>query len=67
MENINLLDNYEELPQVVKDIFYCFEMLDNTYENCEQLVKSLNVVGYTIEYGLDAEPYNLTKIKLIKI
>jgi len=32
------------------------------YEDCDLLIQKLNAVGYTCEYGLDAVPYNLTKL-----
>ncbi len=33
-----------------------------SYESCQQLVFDLEEFGYTCEYGLDASPYNLTKL-----
>jgi hypothetical protein len=35
---------------------------DDTYENCSNLVDDLNKIGYTCDYYLDAEPYNLRKL-----
>ena len=58
----DLLDNMHDLPDEVQDILSEFSELENDYLNCAQLVDKLNAVGYTIEYGLDAEPYNLTKL-----
>lgn len=58
----DLLEQYDELPQDVQNVLNYFFHLDNTYENCEWLVETLNKIGYTIEYGLDAEPYNLRKL-----
>jgi DNA repair protein RadC len=36
---------------------------DETYENCQALQQELENVGYTIDYDLDAVPYNLRKIE----
>ncbi len=44
----------------VLDILATFE--DNTYEECERIKNELEQIGYTIEYGLDAEPFNLRKL-----
>lgn len=62
----DLFENYDELPQEVKNILEQFlvretEGIDG-YENCEQLVKELNLIGYTCDYYLQAEPFNLRKI-----
>ena len=62
MEENDLLENYTELPDEVTNILGDFFDKENTYENCEQLVKELNSVGYTIDYGLDAEPHDLRKL-----
>lgn len=34
-----------------------------SYEVCESFLESVEKIGYTFEYYLDAEPYNLTKKK----
>lgn len=62
MENeIDLFEYYELLPKQVTDILDTFTV--NTYAECERVKKELNKIGYTFEYYLDAEPYNLHKIK----
>lgn len=33
-----------------------------SYDECAELVKELNAIGYTCDYGLDAEPFDLRKI-----
>jgi len=63
MESIDLFEQYDTLPQEVKDIINEFNEKDGDgYENCAELVKRLEAVGYTCEYYLDAEPFNLKKI-----
>lgn len=59
----DLFENYDKLPLKVQKIIAKFSEDDNTYENCKKLVSDLNKVGYTCEYGLDAEPYNLRKLR----
>jgi len=58
----DLFEHYELLPIEVQYLLGHWAEADNTYENCESLISDLNKLGYTCEYGLDAEPYNLQKI-----
>ena len=44
----------------VLDILATFE--DNTYEECERVLNKLEQIGYTFDYYLDAEPFNLRKL-----
>ena len=60
--DFDLFEKYEPLPQEVKDIINEFSENDNTYESCAELVKKLESVGYTCDYYLDAEPFNLKKL-----
>jgi hypothetical protein len=61
---IDLFEYPELLPQEVRNILEKFEdYFSYTYQDCNRLVKQLNAIGYTCEYGLDASPYNLTKLK----
>ena len=59
---MDLFDNMEILPKKVKKILKKFSLKSKTYENCSKLIKNLNKVGYSCDYGLDAEPYELTKL-----
>jgi hypothetical protein len=55
------LFEYPELqPKEVRKILWSYVPQD--YEDCDLLIQKLNAVGYTCEYGLDASPYNLTKL-----
>lgn len=51
----------EKLPLNVK------ELIENTicesYADCDKLQKKLKKLGFTFDYGLDASPINLRKIK----
>lgn len=56
------LEHLELLPQqvqrTIKDCWLNFEELD-AYEICRQTAQKLQPLGWSVEYGLDAELYNL--------
>jgi len=56
----DLFETPDLIPKDVLDILATFE--DNTYEECERILNKLERIGYTYEYGLDAEPFNLKKL-----
>jgi hypothetical protein len=59
----DLFETIETLPFKVQLILSEFAEEDNTYEKCADLLRRCEAEGYTFEYGLDAIPFNLTKIK----
>lgn len=59
---MDLFERYEQLPQQVIVIMEKFCDQENDYYTCKRLVIDLEKVGYSCEYGLDAEPYDLRKI-----
>lgn len=63
-ESTDLFDRLNELPQnvitVIQEFYTDYE--EDAYENCATLVKKLERVGYTCDYGLDGEPYDLEKL-----
>lgn len=59
----DLFEEIETLPQEVQAVLAEFEDCDHTYPNCEQLLQALEPLGYTFEYGLDAEPFDLRKLE----
>lgn len=61
-EVTDLFQQYEILPKNVQKILSKYDDHDETYTNCEKLIKQLNKVGYTCEYYLNAVPYNLKKL-----
>ena len=68
VENVDLFDlHYNELPTELVEVLTKYENMDDTYVNCGNLVDDLNKIGYTCDYYLDAEPYNLRKINDICI
>ena len=65
--NIDLFDSYETLPKKVRDTidFYMekYQDGDYTYEDSKNFLEEMQKQGYTFEYGLDNEPYDLRKME----
>jgi hypothetical protein len=55
----DLLEQYDTLPESVQKII--MEMI-HSYDGIKEANEKLKKIGYSFEYGLDAEPYNLRKI-----
>ena len=53
----------EKLPKEVLEILdkYSYFMY-NDYNDCESMVKELEAIGWTCDYYLDAEPFDLRKV-----
>lgn len=64
---VDLFEQPETLPSEVQAILEKYCDGDNTYEKCRALIDELETVGYTCEYGLSAEPYNLRKLRDLSI
>ena len=62
IEGVDLFEDYEDQPQEVQRILAKYEMEDNNYETLQNLKAELESIGYTMDFGLDAEPYDLRKI-----
>lgn len=66
-ENITEIDLFEHpdlIPKEVKDVFELYQQqaIDGfSYEDLANLHSAIEAVGYTFDYYLDAEPYNLRK------
>lgn len=59
----DLFEHLDELPENVRQILERFAELDSdSYNDCGNLVKELNAVGYTCDYYLDGVPFNLRKL-----
>jgi len=61
-EGVDLFEEYETLPPRVVKVLRKYANLDETYENCGKMLAEMNALGYTFDYGLSAEPYNLRLI-----
>jgi hypothetical protein len=64
MESIDLFEHYEALPMELQKLLIQFS--ENNYKKCERLLIESEKLGYTFDYGLDAEPYNLRVLDLSK-
>ncbi len=58
----DLFENQEKLPQEIRDILDRYSEEEATYETVGNMLNELQPLGYTFDYGLDAEPYGLRKI-----
>lgn len=63
MENV-IFDSLTDIPRNVYNILEKYNDAD-TYEQMDLLVKELNAIGWTVEYSLDCEPYNLHPIETV--
>lgn len=54
----DLFETPEQLPKHIQAIISKYGDCD-TYEDCANMLKELNKYGYTFNYYLDAQPYNL--------
>lgn len=59
----DLFETPENLPAEVLQIIDEFNSTWPTYKNCQNLVSDLKKIGYSCQYDLDFQPYNLQKIK----
>lgn len=60
----DLFETPELIPNEVQNILESFgeDECPNDYIDLERLLKLINQLGYTFDYGLDAEPYGLRPI-----
>lgn len=61
----DLFNHPEEHTPELKAIFYNWQdRLNNglDYNQCDELLKEVKAVGFTFEYELSAEPFNLQKL-----
>lgn len=58
----DLFESYETLPMNVQEVLSKHSEMENDYQSCDELIKDLNEVGYTCDYGLDGIPYELKKL-----
>ena len=59
----DLFDTPDLIPNEVAEILNSFnEDTDNTYFELGRLQKQLEKIGYTFDFYLDAQPYNLRRL-----
>jgi hypothetical protein len=56
--------DFSELPIEVQEVLSKYAYDEFNYENCGNLVDDLNSIGYTCEYGLSAEPFDLRRLTI---
>ena len=56
----DLFESPELIPSEVMSILTTCE--DSTYKELDRLINELQTIGYTFDYGLDGEPFNLRKL-----
>lgn len=61
----DLFETPEKIPQEVCELLDLYILDEFDYIACEKLKTDLKKIGYTINYELDAIPYNLHKIEQI--
>jgi hypothetical protein len=59
---MDLFEDYENLPTEVIAILEKFDSDILSYTNCENLISELEKIGYSCEYDLSGELFNLIKI-----
>lgn len=55
-------EDYDNLPDNVKDIINSFDEDLDSYVECERIISELNLIGYTAEYYLDEVLFNITPL-----
>lgn len=61
-EEIDLLENYELLPDNVQKILLSFDDEKGLYKECSRVIEELEKVGYTAKYDLSGTLYDLKKL-----
>ncbi len=54
-------EEYDNLPQEVKDILDSFDMNIDAYQACDEVIDKLDDIGWTADYGLSGEIYDVKK------
>lgn len=58
----DLFETPELIPKNVQAILETFSDEANAYWELERMLKQIELLGYTFDYGLDADPYGLRPI-----
>lgn len=64
VDGVDLFEDYENIPEKVQQILDNFAdaFEDGDYKGLEKANKALLKIGYTFEYGLDGQAYDLRKV-----
>ena len=55
-------EEYEELPQPIKNIVDSWDDSKELYSECVRIQKELEKKGWTCDYGLDGMVYDVEKL-----
>jgi hypothetical protein len=63
-EGVDLFEDYDNIPPKLQDVLdkYEYAFQDGDYRDLEKALKAVNAMGYTFEYYLDGQAYDLRKI-----
>ena len=56
------MENITTAPEAVLKALESFDEMKDGYKECDRVLKEVEALGWTFEYGLDAEPYDLKPI-----
>lgn len=59
----DLFETPELIPVMVQNIISAFNEDADSYRELSRIVSELEPLGYTFDFYLDAEPFNLRKIE----
>jgi hypothetical protein len=58
-DDVDLFEHPNRLPIDVQNILNRYLQSDLNYADCEAMLTECEMYGYTFDYGLSAEPFNL--------
>jgi hypothetical protein len=58
----DLFEVLETLPNDVQAVIQSWDCNEDEYNECSRLEHELEPLGYTFDWYLDGEPYNLRKV-----
>jgi len=63
-DDIDLFQHVDRLPKNIKYTIERYTDSDSfSYDDCRAMLEDMENQGYTFEYGLDAEPFNLKRMQ----
>ena len=61
-QGVDLFEDYENMPASVVETISKYDLESGDYRELEKALQDLKKYGYTFEYELDGQPYDLRKI-----
>jgi len=58
----DLFETPELIPTEVQAVLDTWDCDTDEYHECKRIEEELEPLGYTFDWGLSAEPYNLRKV-----